>query len=224
MQDNSAPEKQNESVWKKRLWWAAVSGMAVLSTIRLVVGAFRAPSGSLLEYALVSFLGVLTTLLIIVVLCSAFWFAGSVRVRHIRAELQADSPIPVVHIAGIAEDGNEVLTTLGSTYSYKKPENAALSFGASPAGLVVYRRFNHRIAFYPADRIQDIFYERRTIAAGMQREVMSFLITDDAGSTSSLGFTIFNHRQLLIIPYSRVYKQNMLRAFKETLGVTDKGT
>ncbi|WP_141886447.1 hypothetical protein [Leucobacter komagatae] len=197
--------------------------MTVLSTIRVIVGAIEAPEDSQLEYWFPVLLGVLTTLLFTVFMCSVFWFTGSVRVRHIKAEFGGTSPIPVVHIAGIAEDGNEVLTALGSTHSYKKPENASLSFGAGRSGLVVYRRFNHRIAFFTTDRIKDVFYERRTIAAGMEREVMSFLIADEAGNIHSLGFTIFNHEQLLIIPYSRAFKQNMLREFKEALGLTDGG-
>ena len=87
----------------------------------------------------------------------------------------------------------------------------------------MYRRFNHRIAFFATDRIKDVFYERRTIAAGMEREVMSFLIADDAGNIHSLGFTIFNHEQLLIIPHPRAFKQNMLRAFEESLNITETG-
>lgn len=222
MQDDKAAQSKNESRWKKRIWWVSVGGMAVLSTIRVIVGALEAPEGSQLKYGFSVLLGALITIVIVLVMCSAFWFAGSVRVRHIKAEFPGTSPTPVVHVAGIAEDGNEVLTALGSTYSYKKPENAVLAFGAGPTGLVVYRRFNRRIAFFATDRIKDVFYERRTIAAGMEREVMSFLIADDAGNIHSLGFTIFNHEQLLIIPYSRAFKQNMLREFKEALGLTEQ--
>ena len=93
--------------------------MAVLSTIRVIIGVFEAPEGSQFDYGLSVPLGALITIVIVFVMCSAFWFAGSVRVRHIKSEFPGTTPIPVVHVAGIAEDGNEVLTALGSTYSYK---------------------------------------------------------------------------------------------------------
>lgn len=219
MQDDNAPQNKNESLWKRRIWWISVGGMAVLSTIRLITGAINAPVGSQLRYSLFGLLGVLIGVFITVTMVFFFWYAGHRRLRGLLAE----SPnAPVAHIVGLAEDGNEVLTVLGASHSFPKPSHAVVSFGAAANGLHVYRRFGHRIALLPHDRIDDIRLERRTLASGPDREVMSFTIRDETNKPHRLSFTIFSPAKLCMIPYSKKYMESLLTEFREMLGVADR--
>lgn len=205
--------------WTRWIWWISVGGMAVLSSIRLIIGAVEAPEGSQLEYYLFVLLGFLIVLVFAVLLSFIFWLAGHKRVGHILTE----SPgAPVAYVAGLAEDGNEVLVELGATYSFRKPSHAFVSFGATPAGLQVYRRFNHEIARLRADRIDDIGLERRALASGPEREVISFSIRDETGTLHKLSFTIFSPGKLFLLAYSQRYMQSLLAEFRQMLGVKDR--
>ncbi|MGO2139051.1 MAG: hypothetical protein ACTH30_01455 [Leucobacter sp.] len=218
MKDSNITEEKNQALWKRRIWLVSVGGMAVLSTIRLITGAMNAPVGSQLRYSLFGLLGVLIGVFITVTMVF-FWYAGH---RRLRGLLAASPDAPVAHIVGLAEDGNEVLTNLGASHSFPKPSHALLSFGAAATGLHVYRRFGHRIAFLSHDRIDDIRLERRTLASGPDREVMSFTIRDETNKPHRLSFTIFSPAKLCMIPYSKKYMESLLAEFRETLGVTDR--
>ncbi len=219
MQDESVTHGKNEPLWKKRIWWISVGGMAVLSSTRLIIGAFEAPEGSQLRYSLFGLLGGLTALVFGVLMSFAFWLAGHSRSKRIRADTH---DAPVVYVAGLAEDGDEVLSKLGATYSFPRPKYAVVSFGASPQGLLVYRRFSHRIAFFRADRVADVLYERRVLASGPEHEVMTFLVEDETGSVHRLSFSIFSPGKMFVVAYSRNYKEKLLHDFREVLGVKDR--
>lgn len=177
MRDRTTTQSKNESLWKKRIWWISVGGMAVLSTIRVTIGALEAPADSELRFFLPVFLGFFFVLVLSVTMIFCVWFAGHRRVQHI---LAVDANAPVALVGGLAEDSNEVLNKLGASHSFPKPERILISFGATAEGLHVYRRFGHRIALFPSDRIDDIRLERRTLATGPDREVVSFTIRDEA--------------------------------------------
>ncbi len=193
-----------------------MAGATGLSLFRLITTAFAAPAGSQLRYFLFGVLGVLTALVLVIIVVFVVWLAGLSRVRKIRAE---DPNAPVAHLVGLAVDGNEVLCALGASHSFAKPSHASLSFGATKTGLHVYRRFSERIALLPADRIDDIRLERRTLASGPDREVMSFTIRDETNKPHRLSFTIFSPAKLCMIPYSQKYMQHLLAQFRETLGL-----
>lgn len=216
MHDENATQGKNESQWKKRIWWISVGGMAVLSTIRVVVGAFEAPEGSQVRYSLFGLLGVLTGLAIVVAWIFFMWHAGSRRVKHI---LAAHPDAPVLLVGGLAEDSNDVLAELGASYSFPKPERILVSFGATAEGLHIYRRYNHRIALLTADRIDDIKLERRPLATGKEYEVMSFIVRDETNTPHRLSLAMFSPGKLCMIPYSQKYMQNLLTEFRETLGL-----
>ena len=198
------------------LGWVTVACLATLTTIGLVHGAFNAPDGSDLQSGLVSVIGIVTGIDVVLFVTLIFWIPSHIRVRHILAEAPN---APAVHVAALAEDGNAILTALGTSHSFTKPQNAIVSFGATPAGITVYRRFNHEITFYLKERIDDIFYERRPLASGSDREVMTFVIRDEWGVAHHLSFSIFSPGKLYMLPYSRQYLQILLSAFKEALGL-----
>ena len=209
---------QSASRWKRRLWWAVIASMAALSTIRVFIGALEAPEGSQLRYSLFGLLGGITGVALGVLVSFAFWLAGRLRVRNL---LTTSPGTPVAYVAGLAEDGNDVLAQLGASYSFPKPSHALVSFGATSKGLHVYRRFGHSIIFVPANRICDIRFEHRTLASGPEREVMSFTISDENGRLHHLNLTIFCAAKLFVIPYSRKYLRDLLNRFRETLEVKD---
>ena len=215
MNDNAA-RNSKESLWKRRIWWVAVGGMAVLSTIRLISGAVNAPVGSQLRYSLFGLLGVVTGVLITIAVVVIFWSAGYRRVQHILAE---DPRAPVGVIGGLAEDSNDVLAELGASYSFPKPERILVSFGATAEGLHIYRRYSHRIALLTADRIDDIKLERRPLATGKEYEVMSFIVRDETNTPHRLSLAMFSPGKLCMIPYSQKYMQNLLTEFREMLGL-----
>ncbi|MFF8818308.1 hypothetical protein ACF07D_09975 [Leucobacter sp. NPDC015123] len=171
--------------------------------------------GSQLRYSLFGLLGVLIGVFITVTMVF-FWYPGH---RRLRGLLTESPDAPVAHIVGLAEDGNEVLTILGASHSFPKPSHAVVSFGAAANGLHVYRRFSDRIALLPADRIDDIRLERRTLASGPDREVMSFTIRDETDTPHRLSLTMFSPGKLCMIPYSQKYMQRLLAEFRETLGL-----
>ncbi|GAA2837476.1 hypothetical protein GCM10010471_19270 [Leucobacter komagatae] len=193
--------------------------MAVLSTIRLITGAINAPMGSQLRYSLFGLLGVLIGIFVTIAVVAIFWSAGYRRVQHILAE---DPSAPVAVLGGLAEDGNEVLTNLGASHSFPKPERVLISFGATAEGLHVYRRFGQRIALLPANRIDNIWLERRALATGREYEVMTFTIRHETGESRRLSLAMFSPGKLCMIPYSPKYMQNILAEFRETLGVKDR--
>lgn len=190
--------------------------MAALSTIRLIIGALEAPEGSQLKYFLIMCLGLLFVLAFTAAWVFFMWYAGSRRAQLILAE---DANAPVALVGGLAEDSNEVLNKLGASHSFPKPERILVSFGATAEGLHVYRRFGHRVALLPADHIDEIRLERRALATGPEREVMTFTIRDEADAPHRLSFAMFSPGKLCMIPYSKKYMQNLLAEFREALGV-----
>ncbi|GAA2837464.1 hypothetical protein [Leucobacter komagatae] len=190
----------------------------MLSTIRLVIGAVEAPEGTQLRYSLFGLLGGFTGIELGFLVSFIFWVPGRLRLRHLMA---ASPRAPVAHVAGLAEDGNDVLTKLGASYSFTRPSHAFISFGATPQGLHVYRRFGQSIAFFPAGNVDEIRLEQRTLASGPDREVMSFNIRDATGVSHRLSFTIFCAAKLFAIGYSRKYMEALLTRFRETLDVKD---
>lgn len=219
MQEQTVDRANPRSSWTRRIWWFSVAGMATLSTIRLIIGVMDAPEGSELRYGLVAVLGIVTGVAVVLLVTFIFWIPSHIRVQQILAEAPN---APTVNVASLADDANAVLTRLGANYSFPKPRNAMISFGATPAGLVVYRRFHHRIAFYHADRIEDVVLEQRTLASGPEREVMSFLIHDEDGTIHRLSLSIFSPGKLYMIAYSKTYMQNLLSEFRGVLGVKDR--
>ncbi|MGO2139050.1 MAG: hypothetical protein ACTH30_01450 [Leucobacter sp.] len=136
--------------------------------------------------------------------------------------LAVDANAPVALVGGLAEDNNEVLTQLGASHSFRKPERILISFGATADGLHIYRRYNRRVAFLPADRIDGICLERRDLATGREYEVMTFTIRDETGESRRLSLAMFSPGKLCMILYSPKYMQNILAEFRETLGVKDR--
>ena len=193
--------------------------MTLLSTTRLVIGAIEAPEGSRIRYYAFVFLG----LLIVIVLAGLFalmlWIPARSRTRSIMAE---DPNAAFAYTAGLADDGNEILSMLGASHSFRKPSHALVSFGATKEGLVVYRRFKHRIAFVPADRIEDVLLERRALASGPDYEVMSFLARDNARTSHRLSFSFFSPEKMYIIPYSQRYRESLLLDFRRALSLDDR--
>lgn len=218
MQGFEVPQSTNHP-WARRIWWIAVAGATGLSLFRLITTAFTTPVGSQLRYFLFGVLGILTALAFIVAVVFVVWLAGFARIRNIRAK---DSHAPVAYLVGLAEDSNDVLRELGASHSFKKPSHASLSFGATSEGLHVYRRFSHHIASISADRIDDIRLERRTLASGPVREVMSFTIRDETNTPHRLSFTMFSPAKLCMIPHSKKYMEGLLAEFCETLGLKDR--
>ncbi|GAA2837455.1 hypothetical protein FB468_1097 [Leucobacter komagatae] len=217
---NSTAQRPPRSLQRERNWWIAVCATTLLVYVLSAIALFKVPLGSQLGLNLARVHGGLTGIEILVILIFFMWFAGSRRVQPILAE---DPHAPVALVGGLAEDSNEILAALGASHSFPKPERVLISFGATAEGLHVYRRFGHRIAFLPADRIDDIRLERRALATGPEREVVSFIIRDDADTSHRLSLAMFSTGKLCLLSYSQTYMKSILTEFREKLGLEARG-
>ncbi|GAA2838368.1 hypothetical protein FB468_1090 [Leucobacter komagatae] len=112
MQSNDAAQSKDESAWKRRIWWIAVCGTALLSTIRLITSVLNAPEGSQLRYSLFGLLGILIGVLVILVTFWVLSMPGRRRLRKAREEFP--EALFIVH-ADLAEGSYETIHTLGAT-------------------------------------------------------------------------------------------------------------
>lgn len=219
MRDRTTTQSKNESLWKKRIWWISVGGMAVLSTIRVIIGALEAPADSELRFFLPVFLGFLFVLVLSVTMIFCVWFPGHRRVQHIHA---VDANAPVALVGGLTEDGNEVLSSRGVTCPLAKPCQAFGSFGAKPSDLRTYRRASPEAADFPAHPIDNVDSIGPRRASRSDRGVRGFAIRDETRLLHRLDFSIFSPGQLFNLAHSRRRTQRLPSGFHAMLGFNDR--
>ncbi|MGO2139048.1 MAG: hypothetical protein ACTH30_01440 [Leucobacter sp.] len=216
---NSTAQRPPRSLQRERNWWIAVCATTLLVYVLSAIALIKTP-GFQLGLHLARIHGGLTVFVFLVTYVFFMWFAGSRRVQPILAE---DPHAPVALVGGLAEDSNEILAALGASHSFPKPERVLSSFGATATGLHVYRRLGHRIALLPADRIDDIRLERRSLATGPEREVVSFIIRDDTDTSHRLSLAMFTTGKLCLLSYSQTYMKSIVTEFREKLGLEAQG-
>ncbi len=221
MKNKSAAQNKNESLWKRRIWWVFVGGMATLSTVRVFISAFEAPAGSQLRYSLFGVLGILTGMLVVLITFCLLSAPGKSRLR--KAQVEFPGALFIVH-ADLAEGSYDTIHTLGATpFKNHAVVNQTLCFTSD--GLTVYRGLGKKIFFLPSTNILAARLVRGTLSTGASSWVFQFRTLQDAAE-HNLEFA-FNDKKALFSffppPSHRKYA-GILTEIQETLNLTSPRT